>query len=115
MTHYSLTLFVHLFTGFLTLAASGDDFNFARVAIPFPFLESLPSNALDDPNTDFTEVRGSSSRAELAKSKCAHPSKGLADTLDHTPVPDNWHVNQYGSCSLNQPICLAALFPPLRC
>ena len=41
------------FACWLVLLASGDDFNFARLALlsPLPYEDLLP---LDDPNTDFT-------------------------------------------------------------
>src|SRR5215472_14087636 len=45
-----------LVAGYLALAASGDDFNFLRVALP-ALAATSPAGGLplDDPNTDFVE------------------------------------------------------------
>jgi hypothetical protein len=85
------------------------------VAVPFSFFESTPSNPLDDPNTDFTEAGSCSSRADLSKNRLGHSPKALTFTLDQTRLSDHGRVNRYGCRSSNRHICLASLFPPMRC
>jgi hypothetical protein len=57
------------FACWLILLASGDDFNFARMAFlpsPLPSEDLLP---LDDPNTDFTESSQTPSPTTISRNK----------------------------------------------
>jgi hypothetical protein len=47
--------FLSAFACWLTLLASADDFNLARLALPPSAADAEESLPLDDPNTDFTQ------------------------------------------------------------
>jgi hypothetical protein len=60
----------HLLACWLVVMASGDDFNFARVA--FPLLSSSSTTnvlPLDDPNSDFTEPNAAKSSPRTGKKR----------------------------------------------
>ena len=57
----------------LTLLASADDFNLARLTLP-PTADSEESLPLDDPNTDFTQSAQSPGPTTTSRDRCGYTS-----------------------------------------
>jgi hypothetical protein len=71
--------------GMLTLAASGDDINLSRLALPSAFaLSPTGSFPLDDENSDFVKP-AESSRHQLIGPML--PACRSADTIQQVPAP----------------------------
>jgi hypothetical protein len=85
------------FACWLVLLASGDDFNFARLALPSP----LPSEdllPLDDPNTDFTP----SSQSRQPPTTSGHRSScmtAVGPRLTRAVLPSPWAARTLGQPS----------------
>jgi hypothetical protein len=61
----------------LTMLASGDDFNLARAVLPLPAPPPDSLLPLDDPNTDFT------GGSESTRPTTTHPSKSVPPVSAH--------------------------------
>jgi hypothetical protein len=99
----------------LVLAASGDDFNLLRVALPCAFTSSEAELPLDDPNIDFTVVAHSSGTpCSPARSRdgldWVSPRLGVlsAPLAPLSPVPG-------GRLAGNRSLPLSVLNTPLLC
>jgi hypothetical protein len=106
---------LHLWACLLVLAASGDDFNLLRVALPSAFTSSEAELPLDDPNTDFA-VQAHSRDTQCCQ---AHSRDGLdwvsprlgALYAPHAPLSPIPGGQRAGSRSLP----LSVLNTPLLC
>jgi hypothetical protein len=95
------------FACWLVLLASGDDFNFARMALPSP-LPSEDPLPLDDPNTDFAPSSQSREPSTTSGHHCSFTT-AVGPRLTRAALPSPWATRTLGH----------SLYPcnntPLRC
>src|SRR5437588_1112501 len=97
----------------LTLLASGDDFNFARLVWPFT-LNQVPSShlPLDDETTDFVE----SPTCEVSRSQDVHHSPPVLCAAPGTRLLTPYLLLPFASASnRSDQLHCNYLFTPLRC
>jgi hypothetical protein len=104
---------ISLLASLLTLLASGDDFNFARLFYP-PSLTQVPSShlPLDDETTDFVE----SAKSEVSQCQEVHYAPTLAWAAKVTRLlPPHLLLPFESIFSNSDHLHLNCLFTPLRC
>jgi hypothetical protein len=113
--HRPMVPVLHLWSCLLVLAASGDDFNLARVVLPSAFISSEAELSLDDPINDFTVLAHSRDmQCCQARSRdgldCLSPHLGIlyARLASLSPVPG-------GRLAGNRSLPLSVLNTPLLC